>query len=84
MKPALWVLALILTLIGIVTPAQAEYRHRVLLDTDNNENTGCSIAVNEAGYTGGPVSGVEHQVTMHVDNSQTPPVVTQITHSSCA
>lgn len=70
---------------GLAASAQAgTYLHQVLLDTDANAATGCSIAVDEAGYTGGPVAGVEYIVAMVVDNATTPARVTRIVRYECA
>ncbi len=58
------------------------YQHHVYLDTDNNTSTGCAVDVHELDWTG-QVTGVEQDVTIHVEQTASPQVV-QITRAACS
>jgi hypothetical protein len=45
------------------------HRYRVLVDTDNNGSTGCSIYVSDDNFTG-PITGIEKIVSIYVTGGQ--------------
>lgn len=66
-----------LPLLGFAQGAQADFI--VLLDTDNNPASGCTVTLPSAGT----VNGIEHRLTATVSASA-PPRVTQVTLETCS
>lgn len=61
-----------------LTAAAAEHRFDLLLDTDNNAATGCSVS-----EPAGSVGGVEQVTRIYVDTTTTAATVNRITQASC-
>ena len=77
------VVAAFAALVPLVAGAQAPvYTHHVYIDADDDALTGCTVAVAEAGWSGG-VTGVEKDVAITVARSATP-MVSGITVATCS
>jgi hypothetical protein len=58
------------------------YYHHVYLDVDDKDDTGCTVAVHEAGWSGS-ITGIEQDLTILVEQSASPSVVS-ITRAVCS
>ncbi|MBI3786568.1 MAG: hypothetical protein HY270_24525 [Deltaproteobacteria bacterium] len=83
----LWSLVGILSLLAASKSVRADYDpdlydYDVLIDSDNNTATGCTVALHDLNFNGS-VSGVEYIVTAHVDRFSTSATVDSVTIRQC-
>ena len=75
----------ICTLIASAPNALADlHTYRVGFDSDNSAATGCDMAVDELGYAGGPIPGIEVILDLVVDTGFDPPMIVETAVEECS